>query len=57
VFRLAREERDVWVNWPARVAALMAAELGVEAPTMQEVLERNVRNQLQELAKIRPGLS
>jgi hypothetical protein len=28
VFRLAREERDTWSNWPARVAALMAAELG-----------------------------
>ena len=27
VFRLAREERDAWVTWPARVAALMAAEL------------------------------
>ena len=27
VFRLAREERDAWVNWPARVAAMMAAEL------------------------------
>ncbi|MGF1660540.1 MAG: hypothetical protein ACFCUS_14045, partial [Rubrimonas sp.] len=29
VFRLAREERDAWVTWPARVAALMAAEIGV----------------------------
>ncbi|GAB4390350.1 hypothetical protein [Albidovulum sp.] len=27
VFRLAREERDAWVTWPARVAALMAADL------------------------------
>ena len=27
VFRLARDERDAWVNWPARVAAVMAAEL------------------------------
>jgi hypothetical protein len=27
VFRLAREERDAWVNWPARVVAMMAAEL------------------------------
>jgi hypothetical protein len=27
VFRLAREERDAWVTWPARVAALMASEL------------------------------
>jgi hypothetical protein len=25
VFKLAREERDAWVNWPARVAAMMAA--------------------------------
>ena len=24
VFRLARDERDAWVNWPARVAAMMA---------------------------------
>jgi hypothetical protein len=30
VFRLAREERDTWVTWPARIAALMAAELGDE---------------------------
>jgi len=27
VFRLAREERDAWVTWPARVAAQMASEL------------------------------
>jgi len=27
VFRLARQERDVWVTWPTRVAALMAAQL------------------------------
>ena len=29
VFRLARQERDAWLGWPARVAALMSAELGV----------------------------
>jgi hypothetical protein len=28
VFRLARQERDTWVTWPARVAALMAPEQG-----------------------------
>jgi len=27
MFRLARDERDAWVTWPARVAALMASEL------------------------------
>jgi hypothetical protein len=54
VFRLAREERDAWLNWPARVAALMAAELGVEAHPMQKVLETHVRAQLSELAEVRP---
>ena len=43
VFQLAREERDSWLNWPARVAALMAAELGIDAHTMQKVLETHVR--------------
>jgi hypothetical protein len=54
VFRLAREERDGWVNWPARVAALMAAELGVEAHPMQKILETHVRAHLAELAEVRP---
>lgn len=30
VFRMARQERDVWVTWPGRVAALMAAEITAE---------------------------
>jgi hypothetical protein len=54
VFRLAREERDAWLNWPARVAALMAAELGVEPHPMQKVLETHVRAQLVELAEVSP---
>jgi hypothetical protein len=68
VFRLAREERDAWVNWPARVAAMMAAELsalGAEAAggaaqvdqnSLHTVLERHVREHLAELAEIRPSL-
>jgi hypothetical protein len=54
VFRLAREERDAWINWPARVAALMAAELGVEAHPTQKALEKHVRARLAELAEVRP---
>jgi hypothetical protein len=54
VFRLAREERDSWCSWPARVAALMAAELGVAAHGMQKALEHHVRAHLQELAEIAP---
>ena len=64
MFRLAREERDAWVTWPARVAALMASELvatlgdgiTVEAALMQKVLEARVRAQLDSLADIRSGL-
>jgi hypothetical protein len=54
VFRLAREERDTWINWPARVAALMAADLGVEPHPMQRALETQVRAHLAELAELRP---
>ena len=54
VFRLAREERDSWLNWPARVAALMAADLGVDAHAVQKLVETHVRGHLAELAEIRP---
>jgi len=54
VFRLAREERDGWINWPVRVAALMAAELGVETHPMQKVLEAYVRSHLADLAEVQP---
>ena len=53
VFRLAREERDAWINWPARVAALMASELGVEAHAMQKALETHVRAHLAELTEVK----
>ncbi len=52
VFDLARRERDAWQNWPPRVAADMAAELGVDAHTMEQVLDRHVRKHLAELAEI-----
>jgi len=56
VFRLARDERDAWVNWPARVAAMIAAELGVDSHQLHTVLERQVREHLNELAEVRPSL-
>jgi hypothetical protein len=56
VFRLARETRDAWVNWPARAAALIAAELGLEPAAMQKVLEAHVRAHLDELAEARLDL-
>ena len=46
VFKLARDERDAWVNWPARVAAIVAAELEVDTHKLHTVLERHVREHL-----------
>jgi hypothetical protein len=69
VFRLARQERDVWITWPTRVAALMAAQLSAEmekasgAPVtiktaiLQRVLETHVREQLTALADLRVSLA
>ncbi len=69
VFRLAREARDVWVTWPGRVAATMAAEImaevegrsgvsvTIETAVMQRVLEAHVREQLDALADLRVSLA
>jgi hypothetical protein len=49
-------ERDAWASWPARVAAIMAADLGIGAHAMQTVLETHVRQHLGELADLRAEL-
>ena len=46
VFDLARRERDAWLNWPPRVAANMAAELGVDAHRIEQVLDMYPRQHL-----------
>lgn len=56
VFGLARRERDAWVQWPARVAALMANELQVDPHQMETVLEKHVRRHLAELSDVRVEL-
>lgn len=54
VFKLARTERDAWLNWPSRVSAQLAAKLGVDHHVMHVALESAVREHLQELGEIRP---
>ena len=46
-FAFARRLRDAWGNWPARVAALMAADLGVDVHKLEGLLTHHVREQLQ----------
>ncbi|MBX6384023.1 MAG: elements of external origin [Microbispora sp.] len=46
VHRLAKEERDAILAWPARVAAEMAAELGVDAHRLQTMMDTRLREHL-----------
>lgn len=52
VFALARRERDAWIQWPARAAALIAAELQADPHRVEQVLEAHVRAYLAELSEI-----
>lgn len=56
VFDLGRQERDSWIGWPSRIAANMAAELGVDAHTMEDTLDRYLREHLETLSEIRIDL-
>jgi hypothetical protein len=53
VFKLARTERDAWLNWPSRISAQMAAELNVDAHRLHVMLEKAVRTHLAELGEMR----
>lgn len=56
VFTLARAERDAWLNWPARISAAMAAQLGVDPHSLHVALDTAVREHLRELGELRPRL-
>jgi hypothetical protein len=50
IFRAGREIRDTVQARPARVAATMAAQLGIDAGTLLRALEASTRELLEELA-------
>jgi hypothetical protein len=50
LFDEARRGRDHWLNWPARVAATIAAELGAEPDRVAEILTTHVTRHLEFLA-------
>lgn len=56
VFKLARSERDAWLNWPARISAQMAAKLEIDAHTMHVALENAVREHLGELGNLQASV-
>ncbi len=51
LFNSARAARDAWLNWPARVGPLLAADLNLEADRVSEALTRYVHEQLEELGE------
>jgi hypothetical protein len=48
VFKFSREDRDAWMNWPARVAPLIAATMGIDQVALAVEMERYVRDHLAE---------
>jgi hypothetical protein len=56
VHRLAKEERDAILAWPARVAAEMAAELGVDAHRLQTMMDQRLREHLAARHEVRVSL-
>lgn len=57
VFKLARSERDAWLNWPARICAELASDFGADAHAMHVALDAAVREHLQELGDLNPKVN
>ena len=51
LFNAFRQQRDAWLNWPSRAAPLMAADLGVPADRMTEVLIEHVHKHISVLGE------
>ena len=54
VFKLARAEREAWINWPNRITPTLAAELGIDEHTLFVALDVAVRVHLEELGEFVP---
>lgn len=51
LFTAARASRDAWLNWPAHVGPLIAADLGLEADKVTEVLTAHVHKHVEQLGE------
>ncbi len=51
LFNMARSLRDAWLNWPSRVAPLIAASLGIEVEPLLEALNDHVQQHLASLGE------
>jgi hypothetical protein len=51
LFECARAARDSWMNWPMRVGPKIAADLGLEADRVTEVLIEHIHTQIADLGE------
>jgi len=51
IFEFARRMRDVWLAWPARIAAPLAVRLGTDPHAVEAALAAEVRRHLEEPAR------
>ena len=51
LFEASRSARDAWLNFPARVGPLIAADLNIEADKVVDVLTAHVHEQLAQLGE------
>ena len=54
IFEEFRAARDAWLNFPARIGATLASELGVDADRLIEGLSAHVQQQLEDLGEPEP---
>lgn len=52
VYKMAREVREAWVNWPTRAAPSIASALGADVHATFQALAAAVRDHLEELAEV-----
>jgi hypothetical protein len=57
LFEGARAQRDAWLNWPARIGPLVAADLGLEADRVTEILTEHVHKHVTQLGEPRPDFA
>ncbi len=56
LFEEARKQRDAWLNWPMKIAPMIAADLGIEADRITELLNRYVHQQISQLGEMAANL-
>jgi len=51
LFEEFRAQRDAWLNWPARIGPILAADLGLDADRVVDALTAHVHKQIAQLGE------